>query len=164
VKAKTPTTIVIFGATGDLAKRKLFRALNSLSAQKLLPEKFKVIGFARDKFSDKKFSKMSGLKGALYQNGRFEEPDAYKFLGETLLRIDNEFNTCANKLFYLAVPPKYYKIILENLADSGLTIPCSDGDGWTRVLLEKPFGENAKGAQELDGFCRKEGYDHLLQK
>lgn len=155
MKLTTPTVIVIFGATGDLAKRKLFGALNSLSDQKKLPAKFKIVGFARDKISNRDFQKLAVTKNAIYQTGLFEDSDAYKDLGEALLATDREFKTCSNKLFYLAVAPKYYKTIFENLAQSGLTIPCSGGEGWTRVLVEKPFGEDAKNAQELDELLSK---------
>ncbi len=155
MKQTTSTIIVIFGATGDLAKRKLFGALNSLSDQKKLPAKFKIIGFARDKISNRDFQKIAGTKSASYQAGLFENLDAYKDLGKSLLATDGEFKTCSNKLFYLAVAPKYYKTIFENLAQSGLTIPCSGGEGWTRVLVEKPFGEDADTAQELDELLSK---------
>lgn len=164
-KVQTPTTLVIFGATGDLAKRKLFSALFSLFAQGVLPKKFKIVGFARSELSDKDFQEFAlrssksteaaFVKNATYQSGLFEDLEGYKRLGEILLRTDKQFRTCSNKLFYLAVAPKYYKTIFENLARSGLTIPCSDGEGWTRVLVEKPFGEDAQTAQELDDLLSK---------
>lgn len=160
MKIKIPTTIVIFGATGDLARQKLFAALFSLFNHKLLPQKFKIIGFARSKLKDGEFQKFiaesiknkgaSFVKNVTYQPGLFEDPGAYTNLGKMLMGIDKKFRACSNKLFYLAAAPKYYKTIFENLANSGLTIPCSDGEGWTRVLVEKPFGENTLAAQELD--------------
>ncbi len=160
MKKKIPITIVIFGATGDLARQKLFAALFSLFNHKLLPQKFKIIGFARSKLKDREFQKfieesikdkgVSFVKSAIYQPGLFEDPKAYIALGKVLAGVDKEFRACSNKLFYLAAAPKYYKTIFENLANSGLTIPCSDGNGWTRVLVEKPFGENIRAAQELD--------------
>jgi len=164
-KTETPTVIVIFGATGDLAKRKLFLALFSLFKQGMLPKKFKVVGFAKPELRDEEFKDLFGqavknhstpfLKKITYQPGLFENKEAYQELGETLIKADKKFKTCANKLFYLAVAPKYFKIIFENLAASGLTIPCSDGEGWTRVLVEKPFGENIETAQELDELLSK---------
>ena len=164
-KVQTPTTLVIFGATGDLAKRKLFYALFSLFKQGMLPKKFKIVGFAKSELSDEDFQKFALrsskskdkalVKNATFQSGLFEDLEAYKKLGEILLETDKQFNTCSNKLFYLAVAPKYYKTIFENLARSGLTISCSDGEGWTRVLVEKPFGEDAQTAQELDDLLAK---------
>ena len=165
MQPETPTILVIFGATGDLSKRKLFPALFSLSKKGMLPKKFKIVGFAREDLSDNNFQKFitkfagssSGpfARFATYQSGLFENPDAYRKLGEALIKIDEDFSACSNKLFHLAVAPKYYRTILENLAASGLTIPCSDGDGWTRVLVEKPFGENVETAQELDELLLK---------
>ncbi|MFY9457493.1 MAG: glucose-6-phosphate dehydrogenase [Candidatus Spechtbacterales bacterium] len=165
MKITVPTTIVIFGATGDLARNKLFAALFSLFSHKLLPKKFRIIGFARSKLKDREFQKFieesiknkggSFVKNAMYQPGFFEDPGAYTNLGKMLSGIDREFRACSNKLFYLAAAPKYYKTIFENLANSGLTIPCADGEGWTRVLVEKPFGENIRAAQELDELLSK---------
>jgi len=165
MKVETPTIIVIFGATGDLAKRKLFLALFSLFKKGMLPKKFKIVGFAKSELDDAKFQDFFGraidnrssnfIKKAIYQVGTFEDPEAYKKLGEILIKGDKKFGTCANKLFHLAVAPKYYKTILKNLAASGLTIPCSDGEGWTRVLVEKPFGEDIQTAQELDELLSK---------
>ena len=164
-KLQIPTTLVIFGATGDLAKRKLFSALFSLSRQGMLPKKFKIVGFSKSRLSASEFQKFilkatnSGDKGfvknVMYQPGLFEDLDAYRKLGDILVKTDKEFKTCSNKLFYLAVAPKYYKTIFENLANSGLTISCSDGEGWTRVLVEKPFGEDMYAAKELDELLSK---------
>lgn len=160
-----PTTLVIFGATGDLAKSKLFAALNSMFEKSMLPNKFAIIGFARSQLSDLDFREiiMRAAKAkstkfashALYQSGLFEDINAYKKLGEILLKRDEKFGTCANKLFYLAVAPKYYKTILENLSASGLTVPCVSEEGWTRILVEKPFGSDAKAARELDEFLAR---------
>lgn len=181
-KLKTPTIIVIFGATGDLAKRKLFLALFSLFNQGMLSGKFKIIGFAKTELRDAEFQDFMAraikkkstafLKKVMYQKGIFEDLAAYRKLGEIFLKTDKKFGACSNKLFHLAVAPKYYKTIFENLAASGLTIPCSDGEGWTpyeagrgtsprlrtgwtRVLVEKPFGENIQTAQELDELLSK---------
>lgn len=165
MKFIAPTTLVIFGATGDLAKTKLFSALYSMFNKGMIPPRFRMLGFARSEFTDEEFRKIirSSLKNkgadfvklTSYEIGLFEDPAAYKRLGQMLLKSDKEFKTCSNKLFYLGVAPKYYKTILENLLVSGLTIPCSDSDGWTRILVEKPFGENAEAARDLDEFLSR---------
>jgi glucose-6-phosphate 1-dehydrogenase len=92
-------------------------------------------------------------------------------LAKDLGRIDDAWMTCANKLYYLAVPPNYYKKILMNLEKSGLTEPCSPEEGWTRVIVEKPFGKDLKNANELDSllgrlFKEEQIYriDHYLGK
>ena len=74
-----------------------------------------------------------------YQSGQLENAIDYNNLSAVLGRIDGEWKACSNKLFYLAVPPAMYEPILENLSSSGLTTPCSPEEGWTRILVEKPF-------------------------
>ncbi|MBI4086098.1 MAG: glucose-6-phosphate dehydrogenase [Candidatus Liptonbacteria bacterium] len=173
-KSKNPTILVIFGATGDLTSRKLMPALFHLYRKKLLPPLFQVVGFSRQDLSDAEFqsrvkktigrSKKNGAtvevvesfsKLFIYSKGFFEKKKGYKDLAELLGYRDNEWRTCANKLFYLAVPPQYYKGILKNLTASGLTEPCSPEEGWTRVIVEKPFGRNLKTAEELDALLGK---------
>jgi glucose-6-phosphate 1-dehydrogenase len=192
--ADTPTVLVVFGATGDLMSRKIVPALHHLHTQGRLPERFRVIGFARRPFPDEVFRTDIGnelgdhaaghgdatpaageLDGFLsmftYQQGHFEEDAAYGRLGEDLRAIDAEWGACSNKLFYLAVPPRYYRAILTRIAEGGLSEPCSDTEGWTRVLVEKPFGKDARTAQELDEllgtlFREEQIYriDHYLAK
>jgi glucose-6-phosphate 1-dehydrogenase len=159
-----PTMLAIFGATGDLTARKLIPALWDLYRQGALPNQLVIVGFARKALSHEEFrehvasilkSVRSPKKRAFinlfyYQAGQFEDAAGYASLAKFLGRQDNEWKTCANKLFYLAVPPTYYKTICQHLADSGLTIPCGPDEGWTRVVVEKPFGRDEKTAQELD--------------
>ncbi len=184
-----PTSFIIFGATGDLAKKKLIPALFDLFCTGLLPEQFRVVGFSRRELTDEEFRLY--LKDVLRENGdrraiddlerflacasyipgTFEDARAYERLAEFLIAGDKAFGGCSNKLFHLAVPPAAYPMILKNLAASGLTIPCRDARGWTRVLVEKPFGNNFTTAQELDrtlGLLFKEEQifriDHYLAK
>ncbi|MBI3255988.1 MAG: glucose-6-phosphate dehydrogenase, partial [Candidatus Andersenbacteria bacterium] len=159
-----PTILAIFGATGDLTSRKLVPALWNLFDKGLLPQQLIIVGFARQDLSHEVFrglvAKMVGphkgkkvedfLGRFFYQRGQFEDKTGYDALAKFLGKQDNEWKTCANKLFYLAVPPQFYKTIFQNLADSGLTIPCGPDEGWTRVIVEKPFGKDAATAQELD--------------
>jgi glucose-6-phosphate 1-dehydrogenase len=184
-----PTIFTIFGATGDLNKRKLLPALLDLHKQGLLPECIKIVGIGRRPFSDNKYRDFvkesickkghnhtdmeidSFLKHITYHKADFTEPESYKQLSEKLISIEDEFGQCSNKLFYLAVSPINYDIIFRQLADSGLTVPCSFETGWTRILVEKPFGEDVKTAQKLDktlGLLFKESQifriDHYLGK
>jgi glucose-6-phosphate 1-dehydrogenase len=188
--APEPTILVVFGATGDLMSRKIVPALYHLYENGRLPERFRVIGFARRPFPDevfrsdvaKQLSEHMDVRPSAeklvpflamfsYQQGHFEEDAAYAMLGEDLRAIDAEWGACANKLFYLAVPPPYYRAIFERLASSRLTEPCGPEGGWTRVLVEKPFGSDAHTAQELDEllgslFREEQIYriDHYLAK
>ncbi len=163
-----PTILIIFGATGDLMERKLLPSILHLSQTGFLPKMFQVIGFAKENFTEKEYQgwlrknllKKSPkvedlLKKFSYQPGLFENMESYFALGKKLGHIDGKFRTCANKLFYLAVPPNYYEIIFKNLAKSGLTQPCSPEEGWTRVLVEKPFGQDLERAQKLDQLLGK---------
>lgn len=166
MQVPTPTIIVIFGATGDLAKSRLYSALFSLFQKKMLPSRFQIVGFARGAVSPREFQTFISksirrksvpplFRSAQYVTGLFEELEAYKKLGKMLFTFDKKWKICANKLFYLAVSPKYYKTVFKNLAESGLSIPCSDGDGWTRVLVEKPFGHDLGTSQDLDELLAK---------
>ena len=163
-----PTIFVIFGATGDLTKQKLVPALFHLYREDVLPDMFQIAGFARQDLSDSTFQEyIAGIvkekvKDAtfediqkfsayfVYQQGMFQEIEGFKKLAARLGQKDGEWKVCANKLFHLAVPPQFYKELFEKLKKSGLTKPCSPEEGWTRVLVEKPFGKDRKTAQELD--------------
>lgn len=168
-KHNIPTVLVIFGATGDLMVKKIVPALFNLYCKNKLPQMFQIVGFSRrdlsqDKFKEHVLSILKNHKGVtfnrekaeqfvkrvLYQRGDFNNRGEYNNLAKVLGRIDGEWKVCSNKLFYLAVPPKYYKTIFEFLHSSGLTIPCSPEEGWTRVIVEKPFGKDQKTAEDLD--------------
>lgn len=157
-----PTVIVVLGATGDLMGRKIVPALYNLHSKGKLPALTHIVGFSRRDIDTAGFRKMvetalpdhkkaeSFLKLFSYQKRSFGDVEAYRSLGKTLGVIDGEWRTCANKLFYLAVPPDNYETIFHQLAETGLTLPCGPDEGWTRVLVEKPFGHDAHGARKLD--------------
>lgn len=163
-----PTVFIIFGATGDLMGKKIVPALYDLYKKGKFPKMFKIIGFSRRNLTEEQFVKyvrellVKHHKGIapenidkflsyfMFQQGNFDEITSYKTLAERLGIIDGGWNVCSNKLFYLAVPPSYYKNISEHLASSGLTIPCGPDEGWTRVIVEKPFGKNLTSAEDLD--------------
>ncbi len=185
----TPTVFIIFGITGDLSGRKLLPALLNLYVNKRLPAKFSIVGFSRRTFSREEFREYiranmkikpgqyyeEDIKHFLdhmyYEQGFFDSQPSYANLSLRLRLIDEGFHECSNKLFHLAVAPNFYETILENLSRSGLTIPCSDGMGWTRVLVEKPFGNDIETAKSLDKklaklFDEKQIFriDHYLAK
>ena len=160
-----PTILIIFGITGDLARKKLIPAFFHLHEKGLLPKALQIIGFSRQDIDDTAFRAMlreqlpatadakvvdTFARLFVYQQGFFDISKGYEELSKRLGMTDKQWRTCANKLFYLAVPPQYYKKIFYNLADSGLTVPCSPEEGWTRVIVEKPFGQDQKTAEELD--------------
>lgn len=166
-----PTILTIFGATGDLTKRKLIPALYRLYIDGNLPELMHIVAFARREFSDESFQQYVAevLRGQgadeekvdsfskifSYCTGNFAEKGGYEKLAQLLGKQDGQWHTCANKLFHLAVPPEYYEQILQELSNSGLTIPCGGDEGWTRVIVEKPFGKDLATAQALDELLGK---------
>jgi glucose-6-phosphate 1-dehydrogenase len=161
-KSFLPTIFVIFGATGDLARRKIIPALFALWENKLTPEMFQIVAFSRRELTDdlwreqvidilgKKAESDKFANIFTYRQGFFDKQNGFKNLSDFLGYKDNEWRVCSNKLFYLAVPPQYYKKIFNNLAASHLTDPCSPEEGWTRVIVEKPFGKDYKTAEDLD--------------
>ena len=184
-----PTIITIFGATGDLATRKLIPALFDLFQNGYLPFSFKIVGMSRRGFSHEEYRDIAKnsiiertasqkedileefLSHISYTQGTFDDKESYERLKGVLDHEERLFGQCTNKLFYLAVPPAYYKGIFEQLAASDLSKPCSDETGWTRILVEKPFGNDVSTAQELDqvlGSLFKEEQifriDHYLAK
>ena len=186
--ALAPTILTVFGPTGDLMARKVVPSLFYLRGKGQLPERLCVVGFGRRKWGDEdlrahvrailaekapdaeRADVEEFLKLFRYQRGEFHDEN-YNGLAQHLDKIQEEWGVCANKLFYLAVPPENYELIFRRLAGSGLTIACSDSEGWTRVLVEKPFGDDSETARELDTllgslFREEQIYriDHYLAK
>lgn len=172
-KTNLPTTIVVFGATGDLFQNKLAPALFDLFIKGTLPKDFRLIGFARRPFSNESFRDLireslaekerdhngaaahDFLEKIFYHQGQLDLVDDYYKLGRSLYEVDRKLTVCTNKLFYLATPPDLYETIFDNLSASALAIPCAPGfdkEGlvWTRILVEKPFGSNLATAKRLD--------------
>lgn len=176
----SPFVMVIFGATGDLARNKLIPALFSLYKQKQLGEKFYVVGFARRPFTDEEFRDLlkaehfeysnnrsewdEFAQNLYYQQGDFGEEKGYTELIAKLNGFDAEVGACITRLFYLATPPDNYAKILDFLDSTKLSEGCgqarlqlssqSDGgqgfDKWTKLIIEKPFGKDIQTARALD--------------
>ncbi len=183
-----PCTIVIFGATGDLTRRKLVPALYNLRREGLLHANTTILGFARRDWSDEYFRTLlfdegskhsrASLEGGdwpgfisrvSYIRSTFEDAEGYSALAERLDAIDAEQGTSGNRLFYLATPPESYEDIINNLGAAGLAN--SPNGGWTRIIVEKPFGHDLESALHLnkvvhDVFEERQVYriDHYLGK
>ncbi len=162
-----PCTLVIFGAAGDLTKRKLLPALYNLSLNGLLPKNFAIIGVSRADKNDQSFrdeiteamkefatssldaQKWSWFEERIYYlRGNFEDADTYARLKERLSKIDQEHSTKNNFLYYLATAEDYFEKIIENLNSSGLSHE-SNGN-WRHVIIEKPFGSDLDSACTLN--------------
>jgi glucose-6-phosphate 1-dehydrogenase len=158
-----PCIFVIFGASGDLTRRKLFPALYALAVRELLPERFAVLGTARTEHSTEEFRSM--MEEAVKEYGRDEfRQDVWDRLAEsvryvrsefmakgdedpvaeTLDELDERHGTAGNRLFYLAVPPRAIPPLVEEIG------PLRGSDGWARVVVEKPFGHDRSSARELN--------------
>ena len=164
-----PCTIVIFGASGDLSRRKLLPALYSLAAQDCLARRFAIIGFARTPMTDEAFQKSavdsvkkfaeSGANGDIqckefaqslaYVSGEYHHPEAFEKLKNRLEELDGAHNLNGNRLFYLATPPDIYPVIIERLHKAGLA-KYPNGKSWVRIIIEKPFGRDLASAQQLN--------------
>jgi glucose-6-phosphate 1-dehydrogenase len=183
-RAPEPCVLVVFGASGDLTHRKIFPALYALALRKLLPEKFAVIGAARSDWSDDEFR--DRMERAVREFGRddfkqevwdwlsaatrylsldFADESRENELAELLTEIDAERGTRGNRVYYFAVPPQAMPILVRGLGKRRKT------EGWTRLIVEKPFGHDLASAQELTGlisryFTEEEVFriDHYLGK
>lgn len=151
--------LVIFGASGDLTKRKLIPALYDLFCQNLLPERFVVLGAARTAMNDTEFRKQAGefleseekieqfLNLLHYEPVSPAEPADFKNLKQRLESLGEKFNIEANFLFYLSTPPAVYEIIAKNLDENGLS---KATENFRRLIVEKPFGTDLRSAQKLN--------------
>src|SRR5215470_6262827 len=163
-----PCTVIIFGASGDLTKRKLVPALYRLTQQRLLPAEFAIVGQARTPLSDDEFRErmknavvqfsearqvddevwQSFAQGIHYLPSDIGNADDYRKLSELLDRIDRERGTGGNRLFYLSVAPRFYAQAVAELGRAGLATP--KPGSWVRVIIEKPFGTDLDSAKELN--------------
>jgi glucose-6-phosphate 1-dehydrogenase len=162
-----PCVLVIFGAAGDLTKRKLIPALYNLKQNNLLPDEFAVIGVARAVMSDDEFRSRLGTdikefadedinasewqwlaERLYYISGDFGDDQTFTRLKEMLGKIDSERKTLGNYCFYLATAPEYFASVAQKLGSVGLT---EETDGpWRRVVIEKPFGRDLSSAEKLN--------------
>jgi glucose-6-phosphate 1-dehydrogenase len=162
-----PCGLVIFGVTGDLARKKLMPAIYDLANRGLLPPGFALTGFARRDWADQDFGQVvyEAVKqyartpfrqtvwdrlaeGFRFVPGSFDDDDAFDHLETIVHQLDEERGTNGNHAFYLSVPPGAFPVVLKQLARSGLAT--QDDGRWRRVVIEKPFGNNLRSARELN--------------
>ncbi len=189
-RIKDPCNIVFFGASGDLMKRMLMPALYNLRLGDILPTNFGIVGFSRTEFSDEQFRddmrksidefSRSGptkepmwsdfAKRISYISGEFDDVKHFNELREHLENNDKTLGTASNRLFYLSTPPSLFSPIIDLLDRSGLG-PKHNKHGWTRIIIEKPFGTDLDSARALQSevekvFRERQVYriDHYLGK
>jgi glucose-6-phosphate 1-dehydrogenase len=169
-----PCNVVFFGATGDLMKRMLIPAMWNLRLEDILPSNFGIVGFSRSQFSDEQFreemrkaveqfSRSGPAREPLwsdfashmsYISGTFDDSAAFARLKDVLARNDEELGTKGNRLFYLSTPPSVFARIVGQLDAAGLG-PRSNAKGWTRIIIEKPFGTDLDSARALQAEVSK---------
>ena len=162
-----PCLMVIFGASGDLTKRKLIPAICNLAATNLLPARFAIVGFAFDPLTTETFRQQlsdaikefatspidpqfwdSLMSRTFYIQGDFKDPAAYQRLKTQIDQVEHDLKTEGNRFFYLAVAPMFFSEIIRQLGEIGLAQP-PEGH-WTRVIIEKPFGHDLESARKLN--------------
>ncbi|PYX96756.1 MAG: glucose-6-phosphate dehydrogenase, partial [Acidobacteria bacterium] len=164
-KPGDPCVMVIFGASGDLTRRKLIPALYNLAKLQLLSREFAVVGVARQPMSTEDFrrrisddvSKFALVDPDLWEwfvrrmhyiAGSFDDNNLYPQLKDALEKVDKDHSTHGNYLFYLATAPEYFGVIVDNLAEVGLMT--EQNRQWRRVVIEKPFGHDLESARALN--------------
>ena len=183
-----PCVLVMFGVTGDLARKKLMPAIYDLANRGLLPPGFSFVGFARRNWENEDFAQVTYQavkeyartpfrdsvwqqlsEGVRFVPGEFDDDAAFDQLAVTVSELDAERGTGGNYAFYLSIPPGSFPTVVQQLKRSGLSD--SGGHGWRRVVIEKPFGHDLASARELnatlDGVFPPEAVfriDHYLGK
>ncbi|MGZ4354681.1 MAG: glucose-6-phosphate dehydrogenase, partial [Gaiellaceae bacterium] len=179
-----PCVLTIFGASGDLTRRKIVPALYALTYRGLLPEKFGVVGvartpesdedfrnrmrdavkeFARDEFDETTWAKLA--EGMRYVTTDFSQESGFDDLARVLGELDEQRGTAGNRVYYLAIPPAAFEAVVRGIGAHRAT------GGWTRLIVEKPFGHDLESARELNALLAKEfseqevfRIDHYLGK
>ncbi len=165
--------MVIFGASGDLTRRMLLPALYNLALDGRVPERFAIIGFARTEWTEdefrahayqsvKEFSRRPVEEGLWaqfapklhYVSGAYADPDSLARLADLLERVERQHDTDGNHLYYLALPPATSEEIIEQLGSTGQVVAhhedADDVGGWSRIIVEKPFGDDLESAMRLN--------------
>jgi len=182
-----PCTMVIFGAVGDLTKRKLMPAIYYLAEQKLLPDNFALLGVARDANTDEGYRALMRkamdtsdeihrvnedvwqwlCERTFYANGDFSKDEAYATIEQRLREIESRSPVQErNRLFYLAIPPSVFETTLTHLCTSGLAWRTHSYDErpWVRVVIEKPFGRDLESARALNRLVLDEFGEHQIYR
>jgi glucose-6-phosphate 1-dehydrogenase len=162
-----PCGLVIFGVTGDLARKKLMPAVYDLANRGLLPPGFALVGFARRDWAKQDFAQIVHdavkqhartpfresvwkqlAEGFRFVQGTFDDDEAFDRLADTIHELDESRGTNGNHAFYLSIPPSAFPVVCKQLSRSGLSHQ-TPGQ-WRRVVIEKPFGHDLKSARELN--------------
>jgi len=181
-----PCVLVLFGVTGDLARKKLMPAVYDLANRGLLPPGFSLVGFARRDWAHEDFAQVTHdavkehartpfndtvwqqlAEGIRFVPGEFADDAAFDRLAQTVAQLDTERGTGGNYAFYLSVPPKFFPDVVAQLKRSGLSSPPQRPGGhrpWRRVVVEKPFGHDLASARHLNAIVNSVfGHDSVFR-
>ena len=185
-----PNAMVVFGGSGDLAHRKIIPALYNLELNRMLPQQFAVVGVSRSPYTDdeyradmrqavERFSRTQPIQHQVWESfasrlcyitGSTDDPATFGKVGDLLERFDRVYGTDGNRLFYMSLIPKLFPGAVEGIGKSGIGGRGYDR-GWSRIVVEKPFGHDLASARELqelvtDVFPERDVYriDHYLGK
>jgi len=174
-----PCTIVIVGASGDLTSRKLIPALYNLYLNEGLPDPFLIVGCSRTQMNDQEFrdrmrkglEEAGGLDGAqwdafaksiYYRSIDYGDLPSFERLADALRDLDKKHNTRGNRIFDLAIPPSLYATVSRMIGKVGLSVERENDQGWSRIVVEKPFGRDLKTAIELDRDLHEHFREHQI--
>ena len=184
-----PCALVVFGVTGDLARKKLIPAVYDLGNRGLLPPGFVLLGFARRDWGDGDFEQLARkaaeehartefredvwrriADSVKFVPGSFDDDNAFDELDRTLIELEESHGIAGNAAFYLSIPPAAFPVVLKQLARTQMA-DSSDRGGWRRVVVEKPFGHDLSSSRELNSlvdsvFTARDVFriDHYLGK
>eukprot|EP01135_Chromosphaera_perkinsii_P003170 Nk52_evm59s236 gene=Nk52_evmTU59s236 len=175
-------SVIVMGASGDLAKKKIYPTLWAIYKQKLFPEKINIVGYARSVFSRsvflekiKPYLKVKENEEAVFDSfcseisyfpGAYDNPQAFQQLEDELNGLESSMGNIVNRMYYLALPPSVFMPVTENIKKKSMS-----KKGWTRIVVEKPFGKDAESSALLSNhlsslFAEEQIYriDHYLGK
>jgi len=164
-----PVTVILFGASGDLAKRKVIPAMYDLAIHKALGSRHAIVGFSRTAMTDESFRATIGeaaktisevgpidptqwnefAADLYYSQGDYNKPESFTQLAKRLKELSEAKQLGGNRLFYISTPPEVYPDIVEQIGKAGLNKPDSP-DSWVRIIIEKPFGRDLASAVDLN--------------
>ncbi|MBW2437741.1 MAG: glucose-6-phosphate dehydrogenase [Deltaproteobacteria bacterium] len=174
-----PCTIVIMGATGDLTSRKLMPQLFNLYLNAGLPDPFLIVGVGRQNVGEQEFrtdtqkalkragvyneSRWPDFAGALhYRAADIADPESFSQMAQALRDLDQQYHTQGNRIFYMALPPSVYKSAAHLIGQDGLADEHQTGNGWSRIVVEKPFGTSLETAIDLDQSLSRDFEEHQI--
>jgi glucose-6-phosphate 1-dehydrogenase len=176
-----PCAMAIFGAGGDLTKRKLMPALYNLAKGRLLPDHFAIVGVSLEKYTVEEIRERLGkevkeydpenfdqkawdwfTQRIYYLSGDFKDPQLYQTLKNTLAQTDKDHGTQGNYLFYTATSPVFFAEVAKQLGAAGLTN--EEGKCWRRIVIEKPFGRDLQSAIDLNHALAEVVHEHQIYR